>query len=120
MLRDNQGYATDMVKILLNEGKAFIAGPIATELIRGSKGKKELTFLDELFRLVGWFELTETTYKQAGHIGNAIARSGHTIATIDLILAQAAIENNAPILTLDKHFIIIAEHFPLTVVPLSS
>jgi predicted nucleic acid-binding protein len=118
MLRDGEGHAAEMAQGLLREGKAYIAGPIATELIRGSRGAKELSALEELFSLVGWFELTNTTYKQAGRIGNAMARTGQTLATIDLVLAQIAIENHVPILTLDKHFAIIAEHFSLTVVHL--
>ena len=116
LLRDGTGPAADQVKKFLQLGLACIAGPIATELIRGARTKKELSALDDLFSVVGWLRIDEDTYLQAGQMGFVLSKKGVNLAAVDLILARVAIENQVPVLSLDKHFTQMAKHFPLDLV----
>ena len=116
LLRDGEGSAAEKVKRFVRLGMAHVAGPIATELIRGARSKKELSALDDLFSVVGWLRIDEDTYLQAGQMGFVLSKKGVNLAAVDLILARVAIENQVPVLSLDKHFTQMAKHFPLDLV----
>lgn len=49
-----------------------------------------------------------------GEVGKNSARKGHTLSTVDLLIAQTAIENSLSLMTHDEHFNAIAKHSPLT------
>ena len=117
LLRDDEGGAADRVRRSLRLGEAGMAGPIATELMRGARTNKEIEALERLFRLVHCFEIDETLYREAGSLGFSLARRGITIGTVDLVLAQVALAYSVPILTLDRHFAMIAEHSELRILP---
>jgi predicted nucleic acid-binding protein len=58
----------------------------------------------------------ESTYLQAGELGYRLARKGQTMSTVDLLIAQIAIENGLSLMTYDDHFETIAGHSPLVLV----
>ena len=58
--------------------------------------------------------VTEATYLRAGRLGYEVARKGHTLHTVDLLIAQTAIENRISLMTYDEHFAVIADHSSLT------
>jgi len=106
----------ELVATLLREGRATGTGIVALELLRGAKTSKELTLVSELFETIEMVYQTPSTYSAAGKIGYDMARNGYTLSTVDLLIAQLAMENDMSLLTLDQHFAIIAEHFPLKLV----
>ncbi len=104
---------SNKLKHLLRNGTPAYTGLIATELLRGAKSKKELTALDELFRSIEYFETREEYFERAGVLGRMLSQKGITIATVDLIIAQIALENNAALFTLDAHFKLLARYASL-------
>ena len=106
----------DLVSALLRAGEAVGAGLILLELVRGAKSSRELNVITELFRELETVSPTETTYMDAGKMGYELARKGHTLGVVDLILAQLALENDLSLLTLDQHFETIAKKFPLKLI----
>ncbi len=106
----------ELVATLLREGRAMGTGIVSLELLRGAKTSKELTLVSELFETIEMVYQTPSTYRAAGKIGYDMARNGYTLSTVDLLIAQLAIENNMSLLTLDQHFLTIVEHFPLKLV----
>lgn len=104
----------ERIATLLKSGRAVYAGMIALELINGAKGHKELEVLYDAFDAMQCIPITETTYLSAGKLGYEVARKGHTLGAVDLLIAQTAIENGVSLMTYDEHFSIMAEHGALT------
>jgi predicted nucleic acid-binding protein len=100
----------ERIASLLKSGRAFCSGIIALELIYGSKGRKELRALYDAFDTMQHVASAETTYMRAGRMGYEIARKGHTMSAVDLLIAQTAIENKLSLMTFDEHFDIIAKN----------
>jgi len=116
LFRDGEGPAADVVRVLLENEGAVITGLVAAELLRGARQAKEQRALDDLFSIVRWIDIDRRTFLEAGRLGHGLAASGLTIPTVDLVLAQAAINQGLAVLTLDKHFLQIAKHAPLNLV----
>ena len=106
------GIYTLVVK-LLKEKQAVGSGTIALELIRGGRTSKELNYLNDLFEVIEMVYPNPNSYLLAGKMGYALARKGHTLNVVDLLIAQQAIENNLTLLTLDNHFKIIQKNSSL-------
>lgn len=104
---------TERIATLLKTGKAVYTGVIALELLNGAKGEKELRILRDAFETMRCAPARESTYLQAGELGYRLARKGQTMSTVDLLIAQIAIENKLSLMTFDDHFGTIAAHSPL-------
>lgn len=104
----------ERIASLLKSGRAVYTGIIALELINGAKGHKELQTLYDAFDAMQCITVNETSYLHAGRLGYELARKGHTLSTVDLLIAQAAIENRLSLMTYDEHFGVIAKHSTLT------
>ncbi len=100
----------EKIRTLLETGKAVYAGIIALELINGAKGQKELQALNDVFGTMERIEEEKNTHFNAGMMGYELARKGHTLSVVDLLIAQIAIENDVSLMTFDEHFKIIAKH----------
>lgn len=114
--RKNKPRLYEFVATLLREGHAIGTGIVSMELLRGSKTQKEVTVVSELFETVEMVYQSPSTYINAGNMGYQLARKGHTISIVDLLIAQLVIENCFCLLTLDKHFDIIDKNFPLNLI----
>ncbi|MBF0560307.1 MAG: PIN domain-containing protein [Nitrospirae bacterium] len=104
----------ERIATLLKSGRAFCTGIIALELLNGAKGPKELKALHDAFDIMRHIAADETTCMSAGKLGYEIARKGHTMSTVDLLIAQVAIENSLSLMTFDEHFDTIAKNSELT------
>lgn len=111
--RNKGSEVSDKLKKLLIEERTAVTGIISMELYRGASGDKELAFLDRFLPLIHYISTKEESYKKAGLIGFSLSKKGVNIGTVDLLIAQVAIENNIFLYSQDKHFKEIAKHFPL-------
>ncbi len=109
----------ELAASLLREGYAAVTGVITLELFRGAKTKRELNVISDLLETVHMVFESSSTHEDAGKMGYELARKGQTLAVVDLIIAQIALENDLSLLTLDKHFLTISESFPLKLLPLN-
>jgi len=105
---------TERIAMLLKSGRAVYTGIIALELINGAKGQHELQTLHDAFDIMECIAVNESTYLRAGKLGYNLARKGHTLSAVDLLIAQTAIENSLSLITYDEHFSVIAKHSPLS------
>ncbi|OGP53718.1 MAG: hypothetical protein A2Y65_01360 [Deltaproteobacteria bacterium RBG_13_52_11] len=98
---------------LLEKGATCYTGIIALELYRGAKTEREVSVLDDLFMSIERFIEGEETHKEAGLMGRELAHKGIVVGAVDLLIARLALENTLSLFSLDKHFDIIAQWFPL-------
>jgi tRNA(fMet)-specific endonuclease VapC len=111
--RNKETSLRNQVIQVLRARNAYYAGIIALELYRGSRTKKEISILDDLFLSIEKIMEREETHKEAGLMGFELAKKGITIGTVDLLIAQLCLENDLTLFTLDQRFKTIGSHYPL-------
>jgi len=109
-----RGQVFQEVTQLLREDPTAYSGMIALELIRGAKTAKELKTLENLFQSIARFDEQPSSHIQAGHLGHKLAGKGITMGTVDLLIAQVAIDHALSLYTQDHRFSSIAKHSSLT------
>ncbi|MBI2083760.1 MAG: PIN domain-containing protein [Deltaproteobacteria bacterium] len=113
--RGKEKTIVDQVSSLLTKGRVVIAGLVLTELLQGALNDKELAKIVTLLEPVERIDPSSDLWEEAGRLSYSMRRKGLTIATLDVLLAALAIENDCLVFTLDKHFTLIAKHSDLRI-----
>ena len=100
------------VTTAIANGQARITQIIILELLQGTKTAKEKSKLRELLQSIDILELDNKVWERAYNLSFHLRRKGVTIPTIDTIIASIAIENDCVLLHYDRHFPMVAKHFP--------
>ena len=100
---------TKQIELALFLNTAATCQLVLAELIQGARSEKEIALIIDLVSVAKILKEGESTWQQAGFLANKLRKQGKTLSLIDCYLAILAKENKAAILTLDKHFLIIAE-----------
>ncbi len=103
----------NLVKDLILKGRILIPGIIKTELLRGTKNKKEYNQLNDLLKGLEYLPVSDDFWGNLSRFSFRLFRKGVTVPLTDTYIALLGIENNASILHRDKHFDLIAEKVPL-------
>lgn len=90
-----------------------INGIIQTELLAFAHSKKEYDLLVSDLCTFHWIELRKAVFDLAATLGYNLRRNGITVPSTDLILAATAIESNAELYHIDRHFELIATYSSL-------
>ena len=101
--REKTPGVAELIRKLLDEDRAFTCGPVLFEIRRGlrpGERKKVMPLLDALHRLP--FE--ESDWGEAGELDVALRKKGHTLPSMDVLIAHLCLKHKTAILTLDKHF----------------
>jgi predicted nucleic acid-binding protein len=106
---------SNLLKDLILNGRVLLPGIIKTELLRGTKNKKEYNRLNELLKGLEYLPEPEEFWEKLSLFSFDLFRKGVTVPLIDTYIALLCIEKNALILHRDKHFNLIAQKFPLKV-----
>lgn len=104
-----------LVKDLILKGRVLIPGIIKTELLRGTKGKKEYNRLNELLKGLEYLSVPEEFWEKLSAFSFELFRKGIAIPLTDTYIALLCLEKDASLLHRDRHFDLIAEKFPLKV-----
>ena len=105
----------NLVKDLIVKGRILIPGIIKTELLRGTKNKKEYNQLNDLLKGLEYLPVSDDFWEKLSLFSFRLFRKGVTVPLTDTYIALLGIENNASILHRDKHFDLIAEKVPLKI-----
>jgi len=105
----------NLVKDLILKGKILLPGIIKTELLRGTKNKKEYNQLNDLLKGLEYLPVSDDFWEKLSRFSFRLFRKGVTVPLSDTYIALLGIENNASILHRDKHFDLIAEKVPLKI-----
>ena len=105
----------NLVKDLIIKGKILVPGIIKTELLRGTKNKKEFNRLDDLLKGLEYLSVADDFWKKLSRFSFDLFRKGVTVPMTDTYIALLCIENNVSILHRDKHFDLIAEKTSLKI-----
>ena len=105
----------DFVKDLILKDRILVPGIIKTELLRGTKNKKEFERLDDLLKGLEYLPVFDDFWEKLSRFSFSLFRKGATVPLTDTYIALLCIENNVSILHRDKHFDLIAENAPLKI-----
>jgi len=105
----------NLVKDLILKGRILVPGIIKTELLRGTKSKKEYNQLNDLLKGLEYLSVSDGFWEKLSRFSYSLFRKGVTVPLTDTYIALLGIENNASILHRDKHFDLIAEKVPLKI-----
>lgn len=105
----------NFVKDLILKGRILVPGIIKTELLRGTKNKKEYNQLNDLLKGLEYLPVSDDFWGKLSRFSFRLFRKGVTVPLTDTYIALLGIENNASILHRDKHFDLIAEKVPLKI-----
>ena len=105
----------DFVKDLILKGRILVPGIIKTELLRGTKNKKEYNQLNDLLKGLEYLPVSDDFWEKLSLFSFRLFRKGVTVPLTDIYIALLGIENNASILHRDKHFDLIAEKVSLKI-----
>jgi predicted nucleic acid-binding protein len=86
---------------------------ILGELTQGARGENDLLAIEALFAATKPLNPTVRTWRQAGILSAKLRKKGITIHLFDCLLAVLAVENAAALISYDRHFKLIATHYPL-------
>jgi len=82
----------------------YIVGPIVTEILQGAKTNKDYQILEDSIDGLPFIETSLAEWKLVGEISFKLRRKGLTIPVTDCIIAAAAINHGASVMTYDRHF----------------
>ncbi|MCD4718086.1 MAG: PIN domain-containing protein [Desulfobacterales bacterium] len=105
----------NLVKDLILNGRILLPGIIKTELLKGTKNKKEYNRLNGLLKGLEYFPVPEEFWEKLSLFSFGLFGKGIAVPLIDTYIALLCIEKKALILHRDKHFDLIAQKFPLKV-----
>jgi len=105
--------AVDRLDPLLAAGEAALCGPVLAEVLSGAPSYAEWKRLERLLGALDWLPLPLDVWRRAADARFALARRGTQAALVDLLVALAAVEADAALLTRDRDFERIAEVLPL-------
>ena len=98
---------------LINADRVRLCGVVVAELLQGAVGPKENAAVEELADTIPLLESDDQIWMASGRLSRRLRRQGSTVGLVDCYIAALAQEHNCLLLSLDKHFPIIAKHFPL-------
>ena len=81
-----------------------INGIIWAEVIRGRADPAIRAQFEEGFSTMLFLNLTAGSWQRTAELAWQLDRAGHVIGLPDLAIATSAIENDAAVLTFDRHF----------------
>lgn len=90
--------------LLIDADEVALVGVVLAELLQGCRTPSERDDLSYALLALPYYEVTQSTWLQTGHLSAALLRKGVTLPLSDLIIASLAIERDCRIYSLDTHF----------------
>lgn len=93
---------------LLESGSVVVCGPIAAELLAGTRENDRSDLWSALYALP-WAPLGSGEWRQVGNVAGALRERGSMVALTDVEIAVAAVNFGAQLWTRDSDFARVAE-----------
>lgn len=93
---------------------AHLAEPVVFEVLRSAR-PDEARLLEAQFATLPCLTSPSNLWHQAAALGQACRQSGHTVASLDLLIAAVALQHDAAVVSFDADFEAIASNSALRV-----
>lgn len=98
------GQIEEAVDLLIDTERAYITGPIMTELIQGVRNKKQAEELFTNLKALPYIDIGKSDWSDIGFFLLELRKKGIVIPFTDAVIACMAIKNHLCVYSLDKHF----------------
>lgn len=112
---DSEKSLQQLVKDRILQDMVLLPGIIKTELLRGTKNKKEFNHLYQMLKGLTYLAVAEDFWERLADFSYQLFRKGIVVPLIDTYIALLCIENQASLLHRDKHFDMIARKTKLSI-----
>ena len=106
--KNESNLSASMDKELL-AGNIYMTGAVISELLQGAKTEQDFQALKSNIDGVPFIETTLSDWILAGEVSYKLREKGRTIPITDCLVAAIAINNDATVMTLDRHFQYISD-----------
>jgi len=104
-----------LVKDLIVQNLVLMPGIIRTELLRGTKTKREYNQLNQMLKGLAYLAVRDDFWERLSEFSFQLFRKGVVVPLTDTYIALLCIENQASVLHRDKHFDMIANKTKLKI-----
>ena len=111
--RQSQHRSVEELRLLVQQGRVAIIGPIRQELLSGLRATEQFGRLRDHLRPFHDETLETADYERAAEHFNACRAEGVQGSNTDFLICAAAERRNFPILTTDRDFVRFAEILPI-------
>ena len=88
----------------LAQGRVYSCSTVNVELLVGARDDQGFARLSDVLRVLPQAPITDDVWEGAARLGYTLRRQGFLAPLPDLLIAQAAIENDLVVWHLDDHF----------------
>lgn len=117
-LEGQRGTEVDLLRALIEDGRAATIGPIRQELLSGIRHHEQYERLRRTLRAFPDLAIETEDFERAAGYFNTCRRHGIQGSNTDFLICAVAERHGAPIFTTDADFARYAEHIPITVLPI--
>ncbi len=105
----------DMLEHLIMEDRVLVSDVVRAELLVGSKSIKEFKLIESVINGLKIAPVNSEVFNEAANLGYELRRQGQTLPLTDLIIAAQCQQQNIPVWTKDKHFLVLHDKFNLEI-----
>lgn len=114
--RDETSPITQFIRRRINDDEVVYNGIVMGELLMGTRTKKEYHQIRGALEKLPYIEFEYDAWIKASEIAFNLRRKGKTIPLTDCLIAGQCLLTGYELFTLDNHFDVIAEEYPLSLV----
>ncbi len=111
--KDIPSSAAQMMRRVITAGEAATCNLVMLEVLQGCRNENERDRLCKMFKSLRNLAIDSMVWEFAYELGYTVRRNGLTVPTVDLVIASTAIGHHVPVLHVDRHFQLLAEHVNL-------
>ncbi len=104
---------TPVFRQWLETGNVVVPGVVAIELTSGARTREEQFVIEDLLQDLPFHDSTFHHCARAGALRRNLRAKGISVSSLDALVAQCALDRDAPLLTRDAIFWKIAAHTKL-------
>lgn len=105
--------ARTLRQLILGEERVFLTGIVYQEILQGVRVERQRREMVRQLQPFPLLEATRATYERAARLRDRCLTKGVTPSTIDVLIAQVAIDGGCVLLTADSDFNAISAHSSL-------
>ncbi len=99
-----------LIDNLIAEDQARLCAAVSAELTKARRPAKDLSAAEDLTQAIPILEGEDKIWMDAGRLAQKLRSKGVIVGLLDCYLASIALAHDCAILSLDKHFSLIAKH----------
>jgi predicted nucleic acid-binding protein len=116
LLRHSAHPLRPFLEQMIAEDRARLCSAVVAELLQGATTPKDAAAAEALGKAIPLLQSDDSTWLEAGRLGQRLRMKGVGVGLLDCYIAALATTHGCAILSLDKHFPLMAKHSDLDLI----